>query len=283
MQGRVFLGAGADPEPEFAFAARDRCDETVDRIRCVRDKRWKLIRNFLPYAPYAQKNHYKDTSYPALQVMRQLHAEGRLDGPPARWMAPARPELELYDLAADPHEVENLAGSAEHAATLERLRRALDQWIESSGDRGRELEARLPAEYALRTMVDGWYTNNGLLAQSGGALRMEWKGQGRRPQEAVVPWVAPGGSLRLVLEVRSREAGEIALRWGGPASMGGAGTVPVRLPGGDGWRRVSADFDCDGWLAWFALRFPPGPSLAECRRARLERRGGGAVREWSFA
>ena len=283
MQGRVFLGGSAAPEPEFAFSARDRCDETVDRIRCVRTRRWKLIRNFLPERPYSQKNHYKDTSYPALQVMRQLHAEGRLEGAAAQWMAPARPELELYDLEADPHEVDNLARDERHAPTLERLAGALDAWIESSGDRGRIPEDPLPAEYSLRTMVDGWYTNSGRLSRSGGALRMDWEGR-PRPPEVVVPWIEPGGPLRLSLEMRSETALNLTVRWGSPGRMGGAGSIEVGLAAGSDWKRLEADLDCEGWLAWFSIRFPAGSRVAECRRAALERRDpAGVVRRWSFA
>ena len=271
MQGRVFLGGSAAPEPEFAFSARDRCDETVDRIRCVRTRRWKLIRNFLPERPYSQKNHYKDTSYPALQVMRQLHAEGRLEGAAAQWMAPARPELELYDLEADPHEVDNLARDERHAPTLERLAGALDAWIESSGDRGRIPEDPLPAEYSLRTMVDGWYTNSGRLSRSGGALRMDWEGR-PRPPEVVVPWIEPGGPLRLSLEMRSETALNLTVRWGSPGRMGGAGSIEVGLAAGSDWKRLEADLDCEGWLAWFSIRFPAESRVAECRRAALERR-----------
>ena len=284
MQGRVFLGAGTSPEPEFAYSARDRCDETVDRIRCVRDKRWKLIRNHMPERPYSQKNHYKDTSYPALQVMRQLHAEGSLTGPPAQWMASSRPEFELYDLETDPHEISNLARNEEHALTLERLRGALETWIEESNDHGRSLEDPLPAEYALRTMVDGWYTNAGRLSKSDGALRLDWNGHGGRQPEAVVPWVAPGGRLRLRLEMRSERAQQLVVRWGTPAQMGGAGSVTVDLPGGGVWHGAEADMNCTGWLTWFSVRFPKDPGLAECRRAVLERNDRpGLVREWSFS
>ena len=284
MHGRVFIGPHADPEPEFAFSARDRCDETVDRIRSVRDKRWKLIRNFMPERPYAQKNHYKDTSYPALQVMRQLHAEGALRGAAAHWMSPRRPEYELYDLESDPHEVRNLADAPEHATTLARLTEALETWIEETNDQGRVPEDPLPAEYSLRTMADGWYTNNGLIASADGVLSMEWKGAGRRAQEAVVPCVERGGELRLVLELRSETPQDLSVRWGNPANMGGLGSKQVALAAGHAWRQVGVDFDCDGWLAWFSLLFGKGPSRVECRRAELvRRRDSRAVRKWTFA
>ncbi len=46
------------------------------------------------------------------------------------------PEEELYDLESDPHEVDNLAGKAEHRETLERLRKVLDAWIVETDDKG---------------------------------------------------------------------------------------------------------------------------------------------------
>ncbi|MBN8884644.1 MAG: sulfatase [Rudaea sp.] len=45
-----------------------------------------------------------------------------------------RPAEELYDLAADPDEVVNLAGKAEHAQTLADLRRRLDVWRTATHD-----------------------------------------------------------------------------------------------------------------------------------------------------
>ena len=54
MQGRVFLGDGVEPAPEYLFFTRDRMDSVHDRIRAVRDRRYKYIRNFEPGLPYAQ-------------------------------------------------------------------------------------------------------------------------------------------------------------------------------------------------------------------------------------
>jgi len=97
MQGQDFLGAGAKPR-KYIFGARDRCDETVDRIRSVRDGRYKYIRNFMPEHPYTQPNAYKERAYPALAVMKRLHSEGKLDDAQELFMAPQKPEEELYDL-----------------------------------------------------------------------------------------------------------------------------------------------------------------------------------------
>ena len=42
------------------FLSKNRCDETVDIQRCVRDSRFKYIRNFMSYVPHMQPNKYKD-------------------------------------------------------------------------------------------------------------------------------------------------------------------------------------------------------------------------------
>jgi len=101
MQGRVFLGPARDEPREFIFAARDRCDETVDRIRCVRDKQFKYIRNFMPERPWTQPNYYKLSSYPMLGLMHRLHNEGKLTPEQDRWFAPRKPDEELYDVRRD--------------------------------------------------------------------------------------------------------------------------------------------------------------------------------------
>ena len=133
-------------------------------------------------------------------------------------------------------------------------------------------------------MVAGWYTNNGLLSKSEGALRLEWTGTGRRPQEVVVPWVESGGRLRLELELRCDGPQDLKVRWGNPAQMGGLGESDAALAAGTDWQTVAVDFECEDWLAWFSIRFPDGASVAYCRRAALRRQGqSGVLQEWRFA
>jgi N-sulfoglucosamine sulfohydrolase len=47
-----------------------------------------------------------------------------------------RPEEELYDLSADPHETTNLAGKPEYRRTLAELRAKVRAWMDSMGDKG---------------------------------------------------------------------------------------------------------------------------------------------------
>ena len=45
---------------DAVYAARDRCDETVEHMRSVRISNRKYIRNYLPERPHLQPNAYKD-------------------------------------------------------------------------------------------------------------------------------------------------------------------------------------------------------------------------------
>lgn len=147
MQGRVFLGDRAGPRREYVFGARDRCDMTVMRIRAVRDDRYRYIRNFTPETPFLAYNAYKERSYPVWTLLPKLHKEGKLTPPQAFLCQPRMPDEELYDLHKDPHQIQNLAKSAEHEAVLRRLRTVLETWIEQSNDQGRTLE---PADVVER-------------------------------------------------------------------------------------------------------------------------------------
>jgi len=137
MQSRVILGDRADPPRRFAFSARDRIDETRNRIRSVRESRYHYIRNYMPEMGFASLNRYKEKCFAIIPVMREMLAAGTLTGPALDLMQPLPPE-QLYDTEADPHEIHNLVDSpdAEDRAALVRLRAALDAWIAETGDRG---------------------------------------------------------------------------------------------------------------------------------------------------
>jgi arylsulfatase A-like enzyme len=139
MHGRDLFAPGA-PRPTHVFAARDRMDTSIDRMRAVRTERFKYIRNYLPAVPYMQHNAYKEKSYPTWNLVKELARAGTLTPPEAGLFAAAtKPIEELYDLKADPHEVKNLAGVAQHAATLKELRRLVDGFVRDY-DRGSTYE-----------------------------------------------------------------------------------------------------------------------------------------------
>jgi uncharacterized protein YjiS (DUF1127 family) len=137
-EGIVFLGDHAAPAREYVFGARDRCDETSMRIRTVRDKRYRYIRNFTPEVPLLAPNAYKERSYPVWNLIKQLNAEGKLTPVQAVLAASRMPDEELFDLGQDPYEINNLVKSdkPEHREALARLRSVLEKWIKETDDKG---------------------------------------------------------------------------------------------------------------------------------------------------
>ena len=142
MQGRIFLGDRCEPDQQYVFGHRDRCDMTVMRLRTVRDARYRYIRNFTPWVPFLAYNEYKQQQYPVWSLLSGLHTRGKLTPAQEQLCQPTSPEEELYDLTTDPYEIKNLAKSAdaEHQAARERLRGVLEKWIEDTNDQGRRLE-----------------------------------------------------------------------------------------------------------------------------------------------
>ncbi|WP_436925565.1 sulfatase-like hydrolase/transferase [Halosimplex amylolyticum] len=138
--GRRFLGPDAD-EREYVFATRDRYDESYDMVRAVRDHRFKYVRHYRPGTPYRQWIPFRNR-HPVMRQILERAAADELEGP-EQWFDARRPAEELYDLRADPHEVDNLAGDSEYSDTLQRFRDALDEWRDRVDDAGDTAEAEM--------------------------------------------------------------------------------------------------------------------------------------------
>lgn len=139
MQGRNVL-AKDYAQREAVCAARDRCDETMEHLRSVRTVQYKYIRNYLHERPHLQPCRYKDDKA-IVQKLRELHAAEKLDDLTERLLfAPTRPQEELYDVVADPFELNNLAADPKHASELETMQKRLARWEESTKDKGRQPE-----------------------------------------------------------------------------------------------------------------------------------------------
>ena len=138
MHGRIFLGNQVGPQRTYAFSARDRVDETVNRVRSVRGKKYHYIRNYFPDRHFTSLNRYKEKCFPIKPLMRRLMIEGKLSGPPADLMSATVAPEQLFDTEVDPHEIRNLANSKkpEHQKALIAMRTALDTWIVETQDRG---------------------------------------------------------------------------------------------------------------------------------------------------
>jgi len=137
MQGRAFLGSkrkepSAD-EMEFLFA--DRFDELYGMRRGLTDGKWKYIRNFNPHLPLAPYSFYQ-FGQPGWVAYEKAWKEGKLTGVhKALWEPPVISE-QLYDLAADPWEINNLAADPAHAAKLKALRARLKETMKEIRDTG---------------------------------------------------------------------------------------------------------------------------------------------------
>ncbi|MHC4432577.1 MAG: sulfatase family protein, partial [Planctomycetota bacterium] len=135
MQGTPFAGTKVTPARKYIFAAASRVDEAYEFSRCVRDERYKYIRNFLPHLPYIQPSEYPDRAE-IMKELRRAAAENDLsEAQRALWM-PTKPVEELYDTVADPHEIRNLVDSPQHVRILQGLRSVLRRWMLRTRDTG---------------------------------------------------------------------------------------------------------------------------------------------------
>lgn len=163
MHGQPFLG-DSTPERQFVFSMRDRRDETVDRIRAIRNDRFRYIRNFYPDLPYTQSNFYKKFNYPVLTLMRVMHEEGILPIEQDRFMRDDRPMEELYDIKNDPFELVNLAENDAYREVKDSLSSVLDTWLRRY-DIAVYPESEKEIDYASQLMEKEfacWMENRGL-------------------------------------------------------------------------------------------------------------------------
>ena len=137
---------------KYVISTRDRCDFTIDRIRSVRSKEFKYIRNFMTDRPYTQPTYMDVDGIEFVEVMHQLHEEGKLNDIQDRFMSNERPLEELYDLKNDPFELNNLATNPDYEAVLKKYAVVLKKWIADTGDKGQYPED----EENLKLMLGIW-------------------------------------------------------------------------------------------------------------------------------
>jgi len=150
MQGRAFLGPAATAPREYVYAIRDRMAERYDTVRVVRDKRFQYLRNYMPHRTWSQFVSYTE-EMPTMKVWRAMAGQGKLDAVQARYFSPQKPTEELYDTAADPHQIRNLAGDPKYADVLRRMRRESAAWMLETHDLGLLPEYEMHRRCAGRT------------------------------------------------------------------------------------------------------------------------------------
>ena len=160
------------------FAARDRCDETVEHLRGLRTARYKYIRNFLSNRPHLQPNRYKDGK-DIMKALREAHAAGTLNQTQELLFTPTRPKEELYDLKNDPFEIHNLAADPKHQTRLKNLRKRLDNWMERTNDHGPESEAMYESDMAVYSNSKNVDSEQGSILTRNIALMKQWAAEGK--------------------------------------------------------------------------------------------------------
>lgn len=136
LQGEAFVGKYASKTPrKYIYAARDRMDSEYDRVRAVRDKQFKYLKNYQPEKPYYQNIAFRLQQDMMKEILR-LRDAGQLNATQMLWFRPTKPVEELYDLANDPYEFNNLAENPAYQAKLEELRNAHLDWQKKYGDKG---------------------------------------------------------------------------------------------------------------------------------------------------
>ncbi|NHW35634.1 sulfatase-like hydrolase/transferase [Paenibacillus aceris] len=145
LQGKPFIGNHSEPRA-YVYATRDRYDEAYDKVRAVRDSRYKYIRNDYPDQPYLQWIPFSH-DHPAFQELWRLQLDGEAKGDLQTLLQTKRPPEELYDCVNDPYELNNLAEDPSYREHLLRLRKELGEWCDKY-----DVWGDIPEEQMVKTM-----------------------------------------------------------------------------------------------------------------------------------
>ena len=144
MEGQFLFADNFVPR-KFVATARDRCDQTIDRIRSIRTDRFRFTRNYMLDRVLLQPQYRDKKDF--LAVLRDSYADGSLDPKLAEIYFGERPYEELYDIKKDPAQLNNLIDDATYSQEVARHRKLLDDWL-AKGDTGAEDEPKIELEMA---------------------------------------------------------------------------------------------------------------------------------------
>ena len=142
-QGKAFLGnKESKKKRKYLFTASDRFDEHPDRIRAVKSKRFKYIRNYNINKPHALSIGYRN-QMPLMKHLNKLNDSNMLSPEQKLWFQVPKNLEEFYDLENDPFELNNLIGDNNYLKELNELRKQLDNWMKEINDLGHISEKEL--------------------------------------------------------------------------------------------------------------------------------------------
>ena len=121
---------------EYVISAKDRMGIAIDHVRAVRSEQFVYIRNYHTDRPLYQAG-YRD-GYASFIHLRQLYDANKPPPLQASYHDVSKRQIEeLYDLAKDPHQLNNLAANPEYASILKQHREQLTAWEDATDDKGR--------------------------------------------------------------------------------------------------------------------------------------------------
>jgi hypothetical protein len=120
---------------KYLVTASDRFDGQVDRIRSIKTKRFKFIKNYDVSLPHALDVNYRK-KMPMMRRLMVLSEKGLLDKNAQRWFDTPKAKIEFYDLQKDPFELNNLAEEASYSKKLRRFNSLLEDWMINTRDLG---------------------------------------------------------------------------------------------------------------------------------------------------
>ena len=136
IDGTPFLGKSINKRQvesrNEVYGYADRFDEKYDLIRTIRVGKYHYMRSYQPWLPDGLQNNYRYRML-AYTQWRDLYKAGELEGAQAQFFQPRPAEL-LFDVEADPHEVNDLSSDPNHEKTLKSLRAKLNQKLKNLPD-----------------------------------------------------------------------------------------------------------------------------------------------------
>ena len=141
MQGDAFLGEQKSTDPEYTYMFRGRMDERYDMVRSVRDKKYRYMRNYMPYRIYGQHLNYLWKA-PSMPSWENAYLDDECNETQSVFWN-TKPAEELYDTENDPWEVNNLVNDPQYKEVLERMQAANKEWMLRIYDTGFIPEAEL--------------------------------------------------------------------------------------------------------------------------------------------
>ncbi len=133
FQGKVFIGKLKGNPKEYVFLSRDGSSAVNEKIRGVRDKQYKYIKNYKTSLPYSAPMELRDklaSMDDVLTIKGIANKTLQLE----YFFSQKKPKEELYDLLNDPFEMNNLAERTYFSEDLARLQEALKNWETNVGE-----------------------------------------------------------------------------------------------------------------------------------------------------